>query len=352
MTTVDRIFELMKQYNLSAKQFANKVGISQGNVTDWKTGRAKPSVSSLAKIANCFGISVDYLLGNTNKIIDDNSSFEAIKKYYEEKAGILLENKYVDKLSKLNLTDFEIQTLMRIITSDDSQVTKNYSSLLNTVFYILSLNHDETIIEEVKNLVSEYNREKFHIINEELSICKKKKEKDENKLKESHIDELHSSISGKDSASLEENVESLLDYMNKNGLNNLHMCPVYGQISAGQPNWAEECLEGYLPIDPNLMGIINPEQCFFLRVKGESMNQLIKNGAYALIRKQDIVENGEIAVVLVNGDEATLKKFIQHGDVIVLEPMSDDPNFKTQIYDKNTRIQILGKYIGKFEMKK
>lgn len=132
----------------------------------------------------------------------------------------------------------------------------------------------------------------------------------------------------------------------------LHMCPVYGQISAGQPNWAEECLEGYLPIDPNLMGIINPEQCFFLRVKGESMNQLIKNGAYALIRKQDIVENGEVAVVLVNGDEATLKKFTQHGDVIVLEPMSDDPNFKTQIYDKNTRIQILGKYIGKFEMKK
>ena len=352
MTTVDRIFELMKQYNLSAKQFANKVGISQGNVTDWKTGRAKPSVSSLAKIANCFGISVDYLLGNTNKIIDDNSSFEAIKKYYEEKAGILLENKYVDKLSKLNLTDFEIQTLMKIITSDDSQVTKNYSSLLNTVFYILSLNHDETIIEEVKNLVSEYNREKFHIINEELSICKKKKEKDENKLKESHIDELHSSISGKDSASLEENVESLLDYMNKNGLNNLHMCPVYGQISAGQPNWAEECLEGYLPIDPNLMGIINPDECFFLRVKGESMNQLIKNGAYALIRKQDIVENGEVAVVLVNGDEATLKKFTQHGDVIVLEPMSDDPSFKTQIYDKNTRIQILGKYIGKFEMKK
>lgn len=132
--------------------------------------------------------------------------------------------------------------------------------------------------------------------------------------------------------------------------NNLHMCPVYGQISAGQPNWAEECLEGYLPIDPDLMGIINPEQCFFLRVKGESMNQLIKNGAYALIRKQDIVKNGEVAVVLVNGYEATLKRFTKRGDVIVLEPMSDNPNFKMQIYDKNTRIQILGKYIGKFEM--
>lgn len=134
--------------------------------------------------------------------------------------------------------------------------------------------------------------------------------------------------------------------------NNTFMCPVYGQISAGQPNWAEECLEGYLPIDPNLMGIINPEECFFLRINGESMNQLIRNGAYALIRKQDAVENGEIAAVLVNGFDATLKKFTQQGDLIILEPCSDDSNFKTQAYTAETQIRILGKYIGKFEMNK
>ena len=126
--------------------------------------------------------------------------------------------------------------------------------------------------------------------------------------------------------------------------------PVYGQISAGQPNWAEECLEGYLPIDPELMNIINPEECFFLRVNGESMNKVIKNGAYALIRKQDIVENGEIAAVLVNGNDATIKKFTRQKDLVVLEPMSDDITFQTQIYDKSTSIKILGKYIGKFEI--
>ncbi len=132
--------------------------------------------------------------------------------------------------------------------------------------------------------------------------------------------------------------------------NKYYNIPIYGQIAAGLPNWAEECLEGYLPIDPNMMNIINPEECFFLRVNGESMNMVIRNGAYALIRKQDIVENGEIAAVLVNGDCATIKKFTQHGEVIVLEPMSDNPNFQTQIYDKNTTIKILGKYIGKFEI--
>lgn len=138
---------------------------------------------------------------------------------------------------------------------------------------------------------------------------------------------------------------------NINNSKKYYMCPVYGRISAGQPNWAEECIEGRLPIDIELMNIVNPEECFFLRVNGESMNKLIKNGAYALIRKTDVVDDGDIAVVLVNGYDATLKKFSKQGEFIALEPLSTDPTFKMQIYAKDTEIKILGKYIGKMEMK-
>lgn len=134
-------------------------------------------------------------------------------------------------------------------------------------------------------------------------------------------------------------------------LSKYYMCPVYGRITAGQPNWAEECIEGRIPIDPELMNIVNPEECYFLRVNGESMNKEIKNGAYALIRKTDFVKNGEIAVVLVNGYDATLKKFSKQGDLVILEPMSDDPSFTTQVYNKDTEIKIIGKYIGKMEIK-
>lgn len=136
----------------------------------------------------------------------------------------------------------------------------------------------------------------------------------------------------------------------KNTNNKYFNCPVYGQISAGNPNWVEECLEGYLPIDPTLMNILNPEEYFFLRVNGESMNKVIKNGAYALIHKQDIVNNGEIAVVLVNGDCATLKIFTKENDVVVLTPSSTDNSFKQQIYTNEVSIKILGKYAGKMEI--
>ena len=138
---------------------------------------------------------------------------------------------------------------------------------------------------------------------------------------------------------------------NINNPKKYYMCPVYGRISAGQPNWAEECIEGRLPIDIELMNIVNPEECFFLRVNGESMNKEIQNGAYALIRKTDSVDDGDIAVVLVNGYDATLKVFNRQGDFILLEPMSTDPAFKTQVYGRDTEIKIIGKYIGKMEMK-
>ena len=138
---------------------------------------------------------------------------------------------------------------------------------------------------------------------------------------------------------------------NTNNPKKYYMCPVYGRISAGQPNWAEECIEGRLPIDIELMNIVNPEECFFLRVNGESMNKEIQNGAYALIRKTDSVDDGDIAVVLVNGYDATLKVFNRQGDFILLEPMSTDPAFKTQVYGRDTEIKIIGKYIGKMEMK-
>lgn len=348
----ERIKSLRKEKGFTQEQLAKILGLNaKSSIANYESGANSPSDDVKKKMCELFDCSIDYLMGKSEfKTQNSESSLENIKKFYEEKINTLLKNKYINEFSKLNLSDSETENLIQILTSDDKEITENYNSLLNSFFSILSLNHNKIILDKIQQLVIDYTQEKLNILTEEMDVYKKRKEKSEEKMKKAHIDKLHPAISGKSSASLEENISALLDYMDANAINQFYMCPVYGNISAGQPNWAEECLEGYLPIDPNIMNIINPEECFFLRVNGESMNKLIRNGAYALIRKQDVVENGEIAAVLVNGYDATLKKFTQHNDVIVLEPMSNDPSFQTQIYDKNTEIKILGKYIGKFEI--
>ena len=56
--------------------------------------------------------------------------------------------------------------------------------------------------------------------------------------------------------------------------------------------------------------------------------------------------------MLVNGFDATLKRFSKQGDIIVLTPESTDDSFKQQIYTKDTPIRVIGKYVGKMEINK
>ncbi len=132
---------------------------------------------------------------------------------------------------------------------------------------------------------------------------------------------------------------------------NLLVIPVIGKIAAGQPILAEEYIEGYLPVDPNVYGLKTSNDLFYLRVSGQSMNLKIKNGDYALIRKQDTAEDGDIIVAIVNSDdEATLKRYKKLNEqFVLLEPMSNDPSIEAITVDlKNTKFQIIGKAIGQF----
>lgn len=63
--TAKRIFKLIREQKITAKDFASKAGLSQGNITDWKTGRAKPSVESLRKIAKVYKVQLEWLTGDS-----------------------------------------------------------------------------------------------------------------------------------------------------------------------------------------------------------------------------------------------------------------------------------------------
>lgn len=127
--------------------------------------------------------------------------------------------------------------------------------------------------------------------------------------------------------------------------------PIIGKIAAGQPILAQENIEGYLPVDPNIYGLTTTEDLFYLLVAGRSMDKKVKNGDYALIHKQDYAEDGDIVVAIVNGDdEATLKRYKKLNDqFVLLEPMSTDPSIEAITVDlKSTNFKIIGKAIGQF----
>lgn len=118
--------------------------------------------------------------------------------------------------------------------------------------------------------------------------------------------------------------------------------PILGRISAGLPLYAEEQIEGYTYTDLNHGG-----EYFALRVHGDSMDAIrIYDGDLLIIRKQDVVEDGEIAVVMVNDDEATVKCWHRRENIVMLEPKSTNPTHQMQIYDaKETPIRVIGKVV-------
>jgi repressor LexA len=122
------------------------------------------------------------------------------------------------------------------------------------------------------------------------------------------------------------------------------LVPLVGKVRAGGPSLAFEDLEGTLTLDRSL---VKGDETFFLRVKGDSMiGDHIKDGDLALIYPQSMVENGEIAVVLID-DEATLKRVYKEGDALRLLP--SNPTMKPIIVGMGEgRVTIVGKVIGIF----
>ena len=118
-----------------------------------------------------------------------------------------------------------------------------------------------------------------------------------------------------------------------------HRIPILGRIRAGLPLYAEEHIEGYTYTELNGGG-----EYFALRVTGDSMNSCrIGDGDTLIIRRQECVENGQIAVVLVGDDEATVKRFYQTGHTVTLMPQSTNPIHQPQIYDtRETQIRVVG----------
>lgn len=122
----------------------------------------------------------------------------------------------------------------------------------------------------------------------------------------------------------------------------VHRIPVLGRISAGLPLYAEEHIIDYIYTTLN-----GGNEYFGLLVVGDSMNAArIYEDDIIVVRKQEQVEDGEIAVVMVGDEDATVKRFHRNGRKVMLSPQSFNPEHQVQVYDlKETSIRIVGKVV-------
>lgn len=127
--------------------------------------------------------------------------------------------------------------------------------------------------------------------------------------------------------------------------------PVLGEVAAGIPIEAMEDIVDYEEIDAALAAT---GDFFGLRIKGSSMEPRIREGDVVIVRKQDDADTGDTAVVMVNGDSATVKRIKKEPDgslvLIPNNPAYDAQHFSpAEIADKP--VHIIGKVVelrGKF----
>lgn len=127
--------------------------------------------------------------------------------------------------------------------------------------------------------------------------------------------------------------------------------PVLGYVAAGIPIEAVQDILDYEELDPQQF---NPNYEYFcLKIKGDSMTPRIQDGDVVIVRRQPTVENGNIAIVCVNGDEATCKqiKITEDGISLISFNPSYPPMFYTHKEVSEIPITFMGKVVelrGKF----
>ena len=118
--------------------------------------------------------------------------------------------------------------------------------------------------------------------------------------------------------------------------------PIVGEIACGAPILAQENITDYADMPKN----INAD--FALICKGDSMvGAGIQDGDIVYIKKQDIIQNGQIAAVIVNSDcEATLKRFYRDGNKVTLTP--ENPAYPPMVYvnEEINSLRIVGKAVA------
>lgn len=118
--------------------------------------------------------------------------------------------------------------------------------------------------------------------------------------------------------------------------------PVMGRIAAGTPIEAISEVSHHVSVPGSMLA--GSGHHYALEVRGDSMIEAgINDGDVVVIKEQTTAENGDIVVALVEGAEATLKRFRRHGSSIALEPAN--VNYETRVLP-DSMVKVQGRLVG------
>lgn len=110
--------------------------------------------------------------------------------------------------------------------------------------------------------------------------------------------------------------------------------PLLGMVKAGYDYFASENIIGYVAVDKKVNDV---ENCYALQIVGDSMQPILYEDDIIIVHKQNDVESGQVGIILIDNEEATVKKVIKHEDYIELiafnsyyppKKLTQDDNFK------------------------
>ena len=120
----------------------------------------------------------------------------------------------------------------------------------------------------------------------------------------------------------------------------VHMIPVFETVSAVFGAYANDCIIDYIPL--YIANISDVPDMMCIKVSGDSMYPKIEDGDIIVVRKQSSVDNGQIAVVLIDGEEGVVKK-VNSGKNF-MELLSINPMYPPRLFENEEveRISIVG----------
>lgn len=120
----------------------------------------------------------------------------------------------------------------------------------------------------------------------------------------------------------------------------IRQIPIYESVSAGFGASAQDYIINYMPLF--IESDSEAEETLGIKVVGNSMYPKIEDGDIVQVRKQSDVDNGRVAIILIDGEEAVVKRFYHESNRIVLK--SFNPEYPPRIFEgeEMSRVQILG----------